>query len=195
MDTCQGNCGREELSVYREQRWQQSMQENGNFFFGPGSLLLYGAATFLYELFPGEGGSPDEATMMSFFGVDKTADGAYVANSGERAPPNWRPRIEPYTGRNTVEEILAMYNANPVQFGGNIGQGNFNGLNFGEAIQDGTLVEQGPAALTCLIFQIVASGFPATFGEAINLPVSVLNQITDELAPFASNLGCPVNHK
>lgn len=92
---------------------------------GPGSLLLYGAATFLYELFPGEGGSPDEAvsetasrilwhplttaqTMMSFFAISKDANGNYVQNSGERVPPNWRPRVESYDSEVT-SEILQMY--------------------------------------------------------------------------------------
>lgn len=46
---------------YREARYQQSLADNGNFFFGPGSLLLYGAASFLYELMPTAGGIADEA--------------------------------------------------------------------------------------------------------------------------------------
>lgn len=116
MQTCNGNCGREELSLYREQRWQESAADNGNFFFGPGSLLLYGAATFLYELFPAEGGRPDEATMMSFFSISKDSSGNYVQNDGERAPPGWRPRIEPYGGGDVVREILAMYLANVSTF-------------------------------------------------------------------------------
>ncbi|UJO16959.1 Dothistromin biosynthesis peroxidase dotB [Fulvia fulva] len=192
METCQGNCGRQELSVYREERWQQSVAENGNFFFGPGSLLLYGAASFLYELFPGEGGSPDEATMMSFFSIDKAADGSYVENSGERAPPNWRPRVAPYSGSDVVREIVAMYIANPVLFGGNVGQNNFIGLNSGAAIRDGRLVDTAPSAILCLLFQALQSAIPATVGQAVNLPVNILNQIT-QLAPFATNIGCPSN--
>ncbi|KAI5361664.1 Putative chloroperoxidase [Septoria linicola] len=168
--------------------------ENGNFFFGPGSLLLYGAASFLYELFPGQGGSPDEATMMSFFAVNKDGSGNYVENSGERAPPNWRPRLEPYKNRDVTREIVAMYLLNPVLFGGNVGPNNFNGLNSGTAIREGGLVDTAPPAVLCLIFQTIASGFPATSGQVINLPINILNQITNELAPFASNIGCPLNH-
>lgn len=48
---------------YREARYQQSLADNGNFFFGPGSLLLYGAASFLYELMPTAGGTADEAVI------------------------------------------------------------------------------------------------------------------------------------
>ena len=50
--------------------------------------------------------------MMSFFSIDKAADGTYVENSGERAPPNWRPRVVPYSGSDVVREIVAMYIAN-----------------------------------------------------------------------------------
>lgn len=52
MKTCNGSCNLKTLGEYRYQRYQQSLADNGNFFFGPGSLLLYGAATFLYELMP-----------------------------------------------------------------------------------------------------------------------------------------------
>lgn len=30
MEACQGHCGRSELSLYRKDRWQQSVEENGN---------------------------------------------------------------------------------------------------------------------------------------------------------------------
>jgi hypothetical protein len=68
LDVCQGNCGREELALYRLQRYEQSKADNGNFFFGPGSLLLYGAASFLYELMPGSSHAPDEAVSSHCLG-------------------------------------------------------------------------------------------------------------------------------
>lgn len=55
MDVCDGNCDLAALSKYRYERYEQSVAENGQFFFGPGSLLLYGAASFLYELFAPDG--------------------------------------------------------------------------------------------------------------------------------------------
>lgn len=146
---------------------------------------------------------------MSFFSIDKAADGSYVENSGERAPPNWRPRVAPYSGSDVVREIVAMYIANvsgsfsspilpltnstqPVLFGGNVGQNNFIGLNSGAAIRDGRLVDTAPSAILCLLFQALQSAIPATVGQAVNLPVNILNQIT-QLAPFATNIGCPSN--
>lgn len=64
MSYCQGNCNLEHLALYRELRYNQSKADNGNFFFGPGSLLLYGAASFLYELMPTAGGTADEAVSI-----------------------------------------------------------------------------------------------------------------------------------
>ena len=61
MSYCNGNCDLQALALYRELRYNQSRADNGNFFFGPGSVLLYGAASFLYELMPTAGGSADEA--------------------------------------------------------------------------------------------------------------------------------------
>jgi hypothetical protein len=61
-----GNFDRNSIAAYRSQRYDESLQENANFYFGPLSLLLYGAASFLYELFPsfGNEGVPDLATMV-----------------------------------------------------------------------------------------------------------------------------------
>ncbi|KAI6885536.1 Cloroperoxidase [Hortaea werneckii] len=193
LDYCQGNCNLEALSKYREARYYQSVADNGNFFFGPGSLLLYGAASFLYELMPTAGGTADEATMMSFFGADKV-NGEYVWNGGERIPPNWRARVEPYDNNKVGIQIIEMYLMNPVLFGGNVGRNNFNGLNFSTYIQDGKLnTDLGDNAL-CLIYQALTGGFPSQLGQVINLPVALVNAMTAEIAPMAENLGCPLNH-
>lgn len=69
LEVCNGNCNREALSKYRLMRWQQSEAENGNFFFSPGALLLYGAASFLYELMPTNGGIADPAVSTSLYHV------------------------------------------------------------------------------------------------------------------------------
>lgn len=42
-----GYFGRDQLALYRYQRYNESLNTNGNFYFGPKSLLLYGAASFL----------------------------------------------------------------------------------------------------------------------------------------------------
>ena len=80
---------------------------NPNFFFGVGSLLLYGAASFLYELFPGSSNAPDEVTITSFFGIQKNGDKwEYIS---ERAPPGWKNRVILYNLQLTRAEIGKMY--------------------------------------------------------------------------------------
>lgn len=54
--------------------------------------------------------------MMSFFSIDKEADGTYVENDGERAPHNWRPRVEAYGNGGVTREIVAMYLENVSDF-------------------------------------------------------------------------------
>ena len=44
-ETCDGNFNLQNLATYRKQRYEQSLNDNPNFYFGPFSLLLYGAAS------------------------------------------------------------------------------------------------------------------------------------------------------
>ena len=40
-------CNLQNIARYRKQRYDWSLSHNGNFYYGPKSLLLYGAASFL----------------------------------------------------------------------------------------------------------------------------------------------------
>merc|ERR1712032_1687559 len=110
-DACDGNFNRENLGHYRADRWRQSKMENPNFYFGPLSLLLFGAASFLYELMPSgtRGYAPDLETISSFFNAVQQDDGTWVAGEGEKIPDNWTNRVEPYSNSDVTREILAMY--------------------------------------------------------------------------------------
>lgn len=131
--------------------------------------------------------------MMSFFGADKV-NGQYVWNGGERIPPNWRNRVDPYDNNKVGSQIIRMYALHPVPFGGNIGRNNFNGLNFSTYIQDGKFNPDTPADAMCLIYQALTGGFPSELGQVVNIPVDISNAITAGLLPMAKNFGCPLNH-
>ena len=90
QSTCQWNFNRDNLALYRYQRYQQSKADNDNFYFGPKSLLLYGAATFLYELFPslGPASQSNLSTISSFFSAQDDDKGAYISNNQKKIPPN-----------------------------------------------------------------------------------------------------------
>lgn len=179
--TTGGDFNRENLSKYRLQRYQQSQAENPNFFFGPLTLLLYGAASFLYELMPSgtHGYAPDLETISSFF-ID------------EKLPENWTNRVTPYTNNDVTREILAMYLENPVLFGGNTDDGKFDAINFG-AIKDGK-IEAGISAkdTSCLLYQLVTGPIPGYLNGIITPTVDALALVTTKIGPELANLGCPI---
>ncbi|EKG16824.1 Chloroperoxidase [Macrophomina phaseolina MS6] len=190
VDTCQGNFNRENLALYRKQRYDQSLRDNENFYFGPLSLLLFGAASFLYELMPSgtHNYAPDLDTISSFFGAEQAPDGSWRFTA-ERIPDNWTNRVLPYTNEDVTREILAMYLLNPVLFGGATGDGGFNTLPKFGSIQDGKIVE-APNTL-CLLYQLSTQSVPSSLNGIITPTVDALNLVADKLAPQFKNLGCP----
>jgi len=193
--TCKSNFNREGLSLYRNQRWHQSQVENPNFFFGPLTLLLYGAASFLYELMPTGTGpdanQPDLAAVAPFFGAVKKADGTW-GFAAERIPDNWTPRTTPYSNTDVTREILAMYLENPVLFGGNTANGSFDALNFG-AIKDGTLSASLNAKDTsCLLYQLATGPVPSSLNGVLTPTVDALTFVVKKLGTQLTNLGCPI---
>ena len=191
-DTCQGNFNRDNLALYRYQRYQQSLAENANFYFGPKSLLLFGAASFLYELFPSLGpeGSPDLPTIQSFFGAESNGNGGYRFNNQEKIPSNWYNRKSPYTNTEVTVEIAAQYLEHPVLFGGNAAQGNFDALNF-STIQNGTL-DTSTNSILCLIYQFVTDDVPSSLSGVLELPLEVVQFAAGKLNPIFKDYGCPL---
>jgi hypothetical protein len=195
MDTtCNSNFDVAALSKYRKQRYQESLSTNGNFNFMPPTLLLYGAASFLYELMPSgtRGYAPDLETISSFFGVTKDSSGKFVLTSGEKIPDNWTNRKTPYTGVDVTAQILEMYLLNPVAFGGNTGKPNtFNGVNT-NGFTNGMLTESTPEGVLCLIYQQIANGFVSGTGGIAAPVTGALQYIVGKLGPQYANLGCPI---
>ena len=189
-----GNFNQAAMAAYRGQRYDESAAENANFFFGPLAILLYGAASFVYELFApyGSEGGADLATISSFFGAAQDASGTWQ-HVPERIPDNWHNRRGPYTLDLGVHEILAQYNAYPRQFGGNVGKNNFNRLNFG-SIRDGKLADTATVGdIVCLLFQIATNQIPNAVGQLTALPLDLLGWATGKLTPVLGNAGCTLN--
>jgi unspecific peroxygenase len=194
QDTCKGNFDRDNLALYRHQRYQQSLADNGNFYFGPKSLLLYGAASFLYELFSsgGNAGTPDLPTMKSFFGAAEDDKGGYTFNNQEQTPPDWYNRRKAYTLADVNIEINALYLKHPVLFGGNVGRGKFNALASFGSIKNGTLDTSGSNTL-CLIYQLATDNVPSSVSSTVlELPLGVVGWAAGKLNPVYKNFGCPL---
>lgn len=196
QDTCQGNFNLENLALYRKQRYDQSLADNSNFFFGPLSLLLFGAASFLYELMPSSanGNQPDLPTISSFFGAEQNADGSWSFNNQEKIPDNWYNRVSPYTNNDVTTQILAMYLEHPVLFGAATGPGTFTALpkDFG-AIKNG-MISSGISATdtSCFLYQLTTGQIPSSLNSLITPTVDALTFALTKLGPSFANLGCPV---
>ena len=184
QSTCQGNFNRDNLALYRYQRYQQSLAENGNFYFGPKEVLLFGAASFLYELFPsfGPAGKPDLPTISSFFGAQSDGRGGYTFNNQERIPENWYNRKVPFTTTDAAAEVVAQYLEYPVPFGGNVGQNNFDALNFGANFKDGQFNATTQNTL-CLLYQLATDNIPSSLTGVLELPLAVVSFAVGKLNP------------
>ncbi|KAF2035407.1 Cloroperoxidase [Setomelanomma holmii] len=178
-----GNFDRNTLAAYRSQRYDESVQQNPN------------SASFLYELFPSYGnqGTPDLATMKSFFGAveDSSAPGGW-RHVPEKIPDNWFSRPTPYTNNDVTTEILALYTAYPKLFGGNVGTNNFDALQtpFG-IIADGKLPDAATASdVLCLLYQLGTMAVPSSLSTVTDITGSLLNWSVGKLNPVFQNAGC-----
>lgn len=190
--TCHSTFNRDNLALYRYQRYQQSQSSNPNFYFGPKSLLLYGAASFLYELFPsfGNAGTPDLPTISSFFGAERDGAGGWKSNNEERIPSNWYNRKLPFTLTDAAVEIVAQYAQYPVLFGGNTGLGRFEKLDGGD-IKGGEL-DATTKTVLCLIYQAATDNVPSSLSGVLGLPLSVVGWVAGKLNPAFRDFGCPL---
>lgn len=190
-ETTNANYNLENLALYRYQRYQQSLAENANFYFGPFSLLLYGAASFLYELMPSgtHNYAPDYDTISSFFGAEKQSDGSYTFNGQEKIPDNWTNRVVPYTIQLVGQQILEMYALHPVLFGGNTAQGQFDFIDF-EGIQNGNFSAPSASSVTCLLYQLATERVPSSLNSVVTPTVEGLEFVLSKLNPVFTNLGC-----
>ncbi|PQE32826.1 heme-thiolate peroxidase HTP5 protein [Rutstroemia sp. NJR-2017a WRK4] len=194
-ETTGGKYDRDGLAKYRYQRYQQSLKENPNFYFGPLSILLFGASSFLYELMPNgnRGYVPDEETISSFFGAQKNSDGSYSFNNQERIPDNWTNRVTPFTAVDVTVEILAQYLEYPVLFGGATGNGGFDTINFGSMIKDGKLISPPDAATTaCFLYQLATQSIPSSLNGVVTPTVEAITLLLSKLGTTLKNLGCPI---
>ena len=192
--TAKGTFDRNHMALYMAQRYNQSRADNGNFYFGPKSLLLYGAASFLYELFPSVGnlGDPTLKIQKSFFGAKVQPDGTYTFNNAESIPKEWYTRLLPYTLIDVATEIVAMYSQYPVLFGGNIGTNNFNAMgNFGNVIKDGKL-SLDTTDVICFLYQIATDNVPSSLSGPLQLPQQVVKWAAKKLNPVFATFTCPL---
>ena len=187
------------IAQHQFNRYQASKATNPNFFFGPKSILLYGAASFVYQLFPSHGidGPPAYMDIGSFYGAtNPDVNGIVGFQNTEQVPVNpnptgvqWFSRTNPYTVAEILVETVALYGAYPVLFGGNVGVGNFDALSFGSAISNGKL-SLNTQDLLCLLYQLATTAVPDSLSTVYTIPSEVLTFTTSKLNPIFANSGC-----
>ena len=201
--TCQGTSSADNplfdrtcMSLYRSQRYDESKATNPNFYFGPKSLLLFGASSFLYELMPAAGGQPDLDTIKSFFGATPPSSGVlsdpWTFNNHESIPSeSWSPRTDPYTIFLVGEEIIAQYLAYPKLFGGNVGLNNFDAINVGALIQNGGLNEEFIQNAGCLLYALLTDNLPSSLTSVITYNPLTQAFIDARIGNDRTIFGCP----
>lgn len=189
-----GLFNRDAIAAYRAKRYDDSLATNPNFYFGPKALLLYGAASFIYNAFPGSTAQPDLENTATFFGAVDNGDGTW-SKRPERIPQGWRNRETPYTVTEIGNEVFAQYTASPKLFGGNVGANNFLALNttFG-LITDGEIPDDATAAdFTCFLYQLLTENVPGQVENEPELGTDALEWLLTRISPVFEDLGCPLD--
>ena len=73
-------------------------------------------------------------------------------------------------------------------FGGNVGVGNFDALNFG-AISEGKL-SLNPQDVLCLLYQLATDDVPDSLSSVLEIPSALLSFATAKLNPVFASSGC-----
>lgn len=183
----------EGLAKYRFERYVQCREENPQFYFPVLSVFQYGAASFVYELFPNgnEGYVPNLQNTETFFGAKWNEAKQNYDSVPERIPNNWINRKTPYTLPDIVGQIIAMYGKYPVPFGGNAG-GKFVGIDFPPFIKGGESSATTPQDVSCLLFQIISRPIPSSLNGVVTPVVDGLSALLVSLfGKEFENLGCP----
>ena len=195
------------MVTFMGQRYDQSKADNPNFYFGPKVVLLYGAASFLFRLFPNfENGDTAPANLQNigpFFGAVQTntgiTDPKFKFSGGERFPDEWHNRLTPLTLANVADDFITMYGMHPELLGGNVGKNNFDALgtlgNGVSGVKNSLFTGATQNDIICLFYQIATDDVPSSLTTGLgSLPASVVKFAASHLntLPVFINAGCPL---
>ena len=175
-----GNFDLPHMVTFMGQRYKQSVAENPNFYYGPKVVLLYGAASFLFRLFPnftGDVGPAPLHVIAGFFGVQPSGN-TFVPRAGEVILDDWHNRLTPLTLADVANDFVTMYSSAPVLLGGNAGKVNdFDALGAsgtGVVGVKNSLLSTKASDFICLIYQIATEDVPSSLQTKLGpLPASV----------------------
>ncbi len=197
--TVKGNFSLPQIVDFMGMRYKQSEATNPNFYFGPKAVLLYGAASFLFRLFPnftGNTGPPVLHFIGGFFGA-KASGSTFVFDGGEQILDDWHNRLTPLTLLDVANDFVTMYSMNPVLLGGNAGRVNdFDGIGTNATGVVGVKNNQfvlNANDFICLIYQIATEDVPSNIQTKLGpLAASVALFAAQNLNPLGifTTAGC-----
>ncbi|KAF2766508.1 Cloroperoxidase [Teratosphaeria nubilosa] len=164
------------MAKYDQQRYNESLNTNGQFFNGPFAFFVLGTS-----LLP----------LDSFANFKSGTANPTTYNHNETLPPDWYNRPEALSLPFIADQVFTQYGLYPTPLGGNTGAPNtFVGLNYPGFVENGTLENASAVGGLCLLYQTIAIGVPTALLQIVAQNVAAANFVETNLAsPFAA-YGC-----
>lgn len=193
------------LTPFRAARFQQSIENNPDFFNGPfsGVAVQPAAYTFIYRFMANKSaeypeGVLNQEVLKSFFSVTGESGNFKWTEGYEKIPDNWYKRAigDEYTIPFFLADQLAAALEYPqfLDIGGNTGTTNsFTGVdiaNFTGGVFNAATLTQGNN-LACFVFQLVTQAAPDMLEGLVEDVTSALSMLTSVISPVVAGLNCP----
>jgi Peroxidase, family 2 len=193
------------LTPFRAARFQQSIEQNKNFFNGPftGVGVQPAAYTFIYRFMANKSaenpeGVLNQEVLKSFFSVTGPDDNLQWTEGYEKIPDNWYKRAigDEYTIPFFLSDLLAAAAQYPqfLSVGGNTGTTNsFTGVDL-ESLTGGVYNAQNLATgnnAICFAFQAAQQTAPDLLKGLLGDLTGALSQLTAGITAALEPLSCP----
>ncbi|CAE6412122.1 unnamed protein product [Rhizoctonia solani] len=197
------NFNRDVIVKNRFTRFNTSVSENPNFFYGPftGPIASAAAHIFIPRFMSNHSaeapdGTLNHETLKSFFGISGSSANLTYQSGHERIPENWYRRPVDYVFPLFSVDLVSMALEHPefLSIGGNMGKVNsFAGVNLGDitgGVYNSVNLLEGNN-LVCFAFQAAQQAIPDVLKGILGDLTAALGVLTSNLTPILSGLGCP----
>ncbi|KAH9825695.1 heme-thiolate peroxidase aromatic peroxygenase like protein [Teratosphaeria destructans] len=163
------------MAKYDQQRFNESLTTNGQFFNGPFTFFVLGTSLLpldSFANFKSGTANPTVADMAAFWGVSQTGD-SWTYNRNETLPPDWYNRPEALSLPFIADQVFTQYGLYPTPLG----------------------ATRAPPTLSavgglCLLYQTIAIGVPTALLQMVAQDVAAANFVETKLAATFAAYGC-----
>nr|DAD54583.1 TPA_asm: putative aromatic peroxidase [Fusarium equiseti] len=184
-------------------RFHETIETNPDFYYGPFTGMIVRNAGYFFAcrmLSNHTKGSHedimDQATLRSFFAVQKEGDKLTYKRGWERIPTNWYRRSVDYGLIDVNLDVISLITKYPElgSIGGNMGEVNsYAGVDISDitgGVLNLTKLLEGNNLL-CFVFEVVKTVSPNSLSGLFSIVVPPLKLITDALGTALLDLSCP----